>query len=282
MLKAKALCAVEGNTAPEIRPLMSAAENLKVSAAAGGKGLNGLVGSMQNMVIESVGDEDDIPAAVGQLAARMMKSNHLIKDLLLELRQLFSIRGKKEFRLSLAEKSDAEKKQIIALFQDMAGVVSNVHYCPEFQTLHGSLVITPKAQRFLNGQWLECAVYQVVKDVLQELSVKYNTEYEIYRNVCVAARNSGKSKNEFDCVVLFGSIFYIIECKSGKWSDWSSFTELGQAYGVVPDRLLLVDSYISDSRAECVEYFCDYYVCNLNNSTLREKVTKMISNDIAA
>ncbi len=55
----------------------------------------------------------------------------------------------------------------------------------------------PKAQMFLTGQYLELAVYQTIKDVLQELSVKYHADYEIYRNVCVADRE-GKLKNEFD------------------------------------------------------------------------------------
>ena len=53
-------------------------------------------------------------------------------------------------------------------------------------------------------------------------------------------------------------------------------------YNIVPDHLLLVDAYISDSKAECIEYFCDYYVCNLSGNTLQEKVTKMVINDFAA
>lgn len=281
MLKAKALCAVNGNLAPEIRPLMSVEEAPGPTADAHGNGLHDLINGIQNIVIESVGSDEKIPEAVGQLAIKMMKNNDLIKDLLHELRQ-FYIRGQKEFRLSLAGKSDAEKKQIISLFQDMAGLVSNVRYFSEFQSLKGSLVVMPKAQMFLTGQYLELAVYQTIRDVLQELSVKYQAEYEIYRNVRVADRE-GKLKNEFDIALQFGGIWYIVECKSGKcFSDWGSFAELGMTYNIVPDRLLLVDSYISDSKAECIEYFCNYYVCNLSGNTLQEKVTKMVMNDLAA
>lgn len=281
MLKAKALCAVNGNAAPEIRPLMSVVEALVPADDTHGNGLHDLIGGMQNIVIESVGSEEKIPEAVGQLAVRMMKNNDLIKDLLHELRQLYT-RGQKDFRLSLAGRSDAEKKQIISLFQDMAGLVSNVRYFSEFQSLNGSLVVMPKAQMFLTGQYLELAVYQTIMDVLQELSVKYHADYEIYRNVRVADRE-GKLKNEFDIAFQFNGIWYIVECKSGKcFSDWGSFAELGVTYNIVPDRLLLVDSYISDSKAECIEYFCDYYVCNMSANTLQEKVAKMVSNDIAA
>ena len=214
------------------------------------------------------------------MAIKMMKNNDLIKDLLHELRQ-FYIRGQKEFHLSLAGKSDAEKKQIISLFQDMAGLVSNVRYFPAFQSLNGSLVVMPKAQMFLTGQYLELAVYQTIKGVLQELSVKYKAEYEIYRNVRVAD-SKGKLKNEFDIAFQFNGIWYIVECKSGKcFSDWSSVAELGVTYNIVLDRLLLVDAYISDNKADCIEYFCDCYACNLSGNTLQEKVTKMVMNDLA-
>lgn len=281
MLKAKALCAVNGNLAPEIRPLMSVEEAPVPTADTHGNGLRDLIDGIQNIVIESVGSDEKIPEAVGQLAIKMMKNNDLIKDLLHELRQ-FYIRGQKDFRLSLAGKSDAEKKQIISLFQDMAGLVSNVRYFPAFQSLNGSLVVMPKAQMFLTGQYLELAVYQTIKGVLQKLSVKYKAEYEIYRNVRVAD-SEGKLKNEFDIAFQFNGIWYIVECKSGQcFSDWSSFAELGVTYNIVPDHLLLVDAYISDSKAECIEYFCDYYVCNLSGNTLQEKVTKMVMSDFAA
>lgn len=282
MLKAKALCAVNGKLAPEIRPLMSVGGEAPVPTAdTHGNGLHDLVGGMQNIVIESIGSDETIPEAVGQLAIKMMKNNDFIKDLLHELRQ-FYIRGQKDFRLSLVGKSDAEKKQIISLFQDMARLVSNVRYFPAFQSLNGSLVVMPKAQMFLTGQYLELAVYQTIKGVLQKLSVKYKAEYEIYRNVRVAD-SEGKLKNEFDIAFQFNGIWYVVECKSGKcFSDWSSFAELGVTYNIVPDHLLLVDAYISDSKAECIEYFCDYYVCNLSENTLQEKVTKMVMNDFAA
>lgn len=281
MLKAKAPCVVNGNAAPEIRPLMSVVEASAPATDTYGNGLHNLIGGMQNIVIESVGSDEKILDAVGQLAIRMMKNNVPIKDLLHELRQLY-IRGQKDFRLSLAGRSNAENTQIISLFQDMDGLISNVRYFSEFQSLNGSLVVMPKAQTFLTGQYLELAVYQTIKDVLQELSLKYHADYEIYRNVCVAGRE-GKLKNEFDIAFQFNGIWYIVECKSGKcFSDWGSFAELGITYNIVPDRLLLVDSYISDSKAECIEYFCDYYVCNLSANTLQEKVTKMVVNDIAA
>lgn len=221
MLKAKALCAVNGNVAPDIRPLISVVENPVSVVDVHSKGLHNLFKGLQNIVIESVGDDEKIPEAVGQLAIRLMKNNYIIKDLLHELRQLY-IRGQKNFRLSLAGKSDMERRQIISLFQDMTGIVNNVHYYSEFQSLNGSLIVMPKAQSFLTGQYLELAVYQTIKDVLQELGEKYHVDYEIYHNVRVADKE-GKLKNEFDIAFQFNGIWYIVECKSGKcFSDWEA------------------------------------------------------------
>lgn len=283
MLKAKALCMVNGNVSVENKPLISTVEEPVPAPIIDmhKKGLHDLIGNLQNIVIESVANDEKIPEAVEQLAIKIMQNNNIMRDPLYELRQLY-IRGKKDFCLSLVDRSNAEKKQIISLFEEMAGLVSNIHYYPEVQSLNGSLVVMPKAQLFLTGQYLELAVYRIIKDVLQELGEKYKVDYEIYRNVRVADRD-GKLKNEFDIAFQFNEIWYIVECKSGKcFSDWGSFAELGVTYNIVPNRLLLVDSFISDSKAECIEYFCDYYVCNLAGNTLCEKVTKMIGNDIAA
>ncbi len=96
MLKAKALYAVNGNAAPESRPLMSVVKSPVSVVATPGKGLHDLIGGMQNIVIESVGSDEKIPEAVGQLAVRMMKSNDLIRDLLYEIRQLYN-RGQQDF-----------------------------------------------------------------------------------------------------------------------------------------------------------------------------------------
>ena len=81
MLKAKALCAVNDNAVPEIKPLISAVSTSNPLTDTSGKGLQNLIGGMQNIVIESVGSDEKIPEAVGQLAVKMMKNNNLISRL---------------------------------------------------------------------------------------------------------------------------------------------------------------------------------------------------------
>ena len=71
-----------------------------------------------------------------------------------------------------------------------------------------------------------------------------------------------------------------MEVKSGKhFNSWGDLLEVGKDYGIVPDRLLLVDSYLSDIQANRIESFCKYYVSNLNGNSFKEKLTEMISND---
>ena len=158
--------------------------------------------------------------------------------------------------------------------------MSSLHYCPECQVLNGSLVFSAKAQRFLTGEYLEIGVYETIRKIMDEISSQHKVTYRLYKNVRVATRE-GRLKNEFDIVIECQGFFYVIEVKSGKqFDDWGNFAEIGEEYGIVPDRLLLVDSHITDAHAQTIEYFCEYYVCNLKHESLREKIVEMIRNDL--
>lgn len=76
-------------------------------------------------------------------------------------------------------------------------------------------------------------------------------------------------------------MFYVIEVKSGKeFKAWGDLVDIGKEYEIVPDRLLLVDSWLSDEKAGRIEELCRYYVSNLANDTLRKKIITMITNDL--
>ena len=82
-------------------------------------------------------------------------------------------------------------------------------------------------------------------------------------------------------IIEWDGILYVIEVKSGKkFEAWGTLAGTGKKYGIVPDRLLLVDSYLSDVKARRIESFCRYYVSSLEKESLKEKVTRMISNDL--
>lgn len=238
-----------------------------------------LVKNDQNMIIESVRSEDEIPASVVGLALRMLENDAIIKDIINDLRVLY-VSKREDFHISLAGRSKREKDLIINLLQDMYGIISLLHYTPENDLLNGRIVFSPKAQMFLTGQYLEIAVYERTKSIMGELSRKYGKAFKVYRNVRVATKE-GKLKNEFDLVIELDGMFYVVEIKSGKnFREFDKYMYIGQEYQIVPDRFLLVDNYLTDEHAETIEYFCSYYVSNLSSGSLEKKLTVMVENDL--
>lgn len=133
---------------------------------------------------------------------------------------------------------------------------------------------------FMTGQYLEIAVYEYTKQIVEEIARKHNKTFEMYRNVRVATKE-GLLKNEFDIVIEFNGTIYVLEIKSGKnFREFDKYMYIGQEYKIVPNRFLLVDNYLTDANAETVEYFCDYYVSNLSGDSLKNKIVTMIENDI--
>lgn len=249
------------------------------SFSASSKGLSLLVKNSQNIVIESFKTDDEIPSSVATLALRLLENDGIVRDIINEIRVLY-VSKREDFHISLAGKVKAEKDFIICLLQDMYGIISLLHYTPENEMLNGRIVFSPKAQMFLTGQYLEIAVYERAKEVMKELSMKYNKPFEVYRNVRVATKE-GKIKNEFDLVIEFAGIFYVVEIKSGKnFREFDKYMYIGQEYQIVPDRFLLVYNYLADEHAETIEYFCNYYVSNLSGGSLEKKLMVMVENDL--
>jgi hypothetical protein len=236
----------------------------------------------QNMIIESIsGDQELIPQAVENLAYRMMCMDSVTRDIISELRALY-VQKKESFHICLDYISGDSKKEVIELLRSMYGIIYGVSYCTDCDILSGKIVLSNKAQRFITGQYMEIATKKVVKDVLNEMETLHGIHYELYNNVKVNTLD-GMIKNEFDLVIkdVSDSIVYVIECKSGKnFDDFDKLSRIGKEYGIVPNRLLLIDNYLSEDQMEIVEYFCDYYVTNLEHDNIKNKLTKMLENDL--
>lgn len=272
MLKAKALCAVQENAIPEQKPLvpMGLEQNR----------INRLIGKKQNIVIDSFGDENAVKEWITSLAVELVKNDELMKEFILKLRQQYTNKMK-EFSFSLAAFDSESRKTIRHLFRDeMCGIVDSVEAPEDSDRICGNLVFSAEAQNFLVGQYMEIGVYELIREALEELAVQHKATYKLYRNVKVSTKE-GVIKNEFDIVIEWNGIAYVVEVKSGKqFNAWGSLLEIGKEYGIVPDRLLLVDSYLPNERANRIESFCRYYVCNLKNGSLKQKVIQMIRNDL--
>lgn len=275
MLKAKALCSVQENVVPESRPIVP------LTAVRGEEsGIGRLIGGKQNMVINSYGDDTAVEEWITSLAVELVKEDELMKAFILRLRQQYKIKMK-EFSFSLSEWDRADRDKIRRLFRDeMCGIVDSVEAYGDSDWICGNLVFSPEAQLFLQGQYMEIGVYEMIRETLEELAARHKAKYKLYRNVKVSTKG-GTYENEFDIVIDWNGILYVVEVKSGKqFNAWGSLLEVGEKYGIVPDRLLLVDSYLPDVRAKRIESFCRYYVSNLKNGSLKRKVTEMISKDL--
>ena len=49
-------------------------------------------------------------------------------------------------------------------------------------------------------------------------------------------------------------------------------------YGIVPNRILLVDSCLKEWEADMAEYFAEYYVATIHS--FEEKLIRMLSQDM--
>ena len=242
---------------------------------------NVLTKNSQNIKIEYSKKADLIPGAVESLALRMFKLDAEIRSFLNELRILLGAK-REDFHFSLGGVSKEGKAGIIGLCQDLYGVIAEVHYCEDCEMLHGRLVLSSKALMFINGQYMEIAIRKVVGDVLARLEKKYGKQFKLYANTKVATID-GKLKNEFDLIIenVTDALIYVIEIKSGKnFRDFDKLARIGREYGIVPNRMLLVQNYLTTEQMETVEYFCEYYCANLEKDNLEQKLISMIESDL--
>lgn len=235
----------------------------------------------QNIKIEYSQQADLVPYAVEALACKMLQLDADIRGLLNDLRVLY-VSKREDFHLSLSGLSKEAKTGIIELFESLYGVMSEVHYCADCDVINGRLIYSPKAQMFITGQYMEIAIRKVLNDILTELEKKHRKQFKLYANTKVATID-GKLKNEFDLIIenVIDSIVYVNEIKSGKnFRDFDKLARIGREYGIVPNRLLLIDNYLTESQMETIEYFCEYYCANLEQDNLRQKLITMIENDL--
>jgi len=261
--------------ATALRPV--SAENMKVVSNV----FNVLTKSSQNIKIEYSKQADLVPPAVERLALRMLKLDAEIRDFLNELRILFGAK-REDFHFSLKGISDEGKAGIVDLCRNLYGVIAEVHYCEDCETIHGRLVLSSKALMFINGQYMEIAIRKVVGDILAGREKKHGKQFKLYANTKVTTLD-GKLKNEFDLIIenVTDALVYVIEIKSGKnFRDFDKLARIGREYGIVPNRLLLVQNYLTTEQMEIISYFCEYYCTNLEENNLEQKLITMIEADL--
>ena len=242
--------------------------------------INDLVAKKQNMVIKSYGEEETVRDCIIRLAALLVKEDHLIRGFIRKMRQQYR-NHTKPFSFSIAAWNETDQKKLRDIFsEELCGIVDSVDIESHPDIISGNLVFSPEAHAFIRGKYMEIGVYESIRVVMEDIAKTCKISWKMYRNVKVATKD-GMIKNEFDIVIECNGIFYVVEVKSGKnFNAWGSLVDAGREYNVVPGRLLLIDSWLSDEKAGRIEELCKYYVSNLANDTLRDKIYTMITNDL--
>ena len=274
MLKAKALCAVQDMEVPEMTLQDIAPEKIPTV------GISRLIGNHQNIVIESCDGQEVVQPCVASLAMLLVEKDVLMKGFIKTLRQQY-LAGQKSFSFSLAAWNREDRQEIYEIFsEELCGLVDSVRLDRYSNILSGNLIFTGAARSFLNGQYMEIGVYEIIRHTMDELVQTHNAEYQLYRNVRVSTR-TGLPKNEFDIVIECQGRFYVVEVKSGgQFNGWGNLLDVGKEYGIVPNRLLLVDSYLTEEKTGRIEAFCEYYAANLEDGMVRQKVMEMVGRDL--
>lgn len=234
----------------------------------------------RNYKIEYSQGADSVPEAVEELSYRMLLMDSDLKGIINGLRVLYdnNIEG---FHFDLRTFSKESKGSIVRLFKDMYGIVTEVFYNDECDTLIGKISLNPRAHKFIDGQYMEIGIKKVVHNVLTRLGKLYNKKFNLYSNVIIFDEKR-IAKNEFDLIIENESdgIIYFLEVKTEKgFRDSDKLEKMGKEYGIAPNRLFLVDNHKSAKIVEQLEYFSGYHWANLDNN-LENKIAAMLENDL--
>lgn len=288
MIKAKALCMVPDIQTPEILPYPPIPAVLETQQAQPSSpvigvsysGIEGILAKKQDFIIESTGNQESIPDCITNLALLLVQKDSLLKPFIRKLRQQY-IEQQVPFSFSLAAWTPVERKEICEIFsEELCGIVGSTFFDRMHSILTGNLVLSGPARKFLTGEYMEIGVAELIRQAMDDLTSHQHIPYQLYRNVVVSTAD-GRIKNEFDVVIECQGSYYVVEVKSGvNFNSWDKPREIGKTYGIVPHRLLLVDSYLTEEKAGRIERFCEYYVSNLEMEILKSKVIEMVGNDL--
>lgn len=231
----------------------------------------------QNMKIV-LQNERPYPSVVKDMATKMMDIYDDIEGALHIIYKAYEQEDQK-FVIPMLGKNSAQRQIVLDWMEDMKAVIGEYFYDRKTNCIIGSVEDVPRARKFLIGGFLEIAIAKQTQKIVSELADKYQQPFEVQTNVVVSAKDSMAPQNEFDVVIMFGKILYVIEIKSGKsFRDYSKYYSVGRRYGIVPNRILLVDSCLKEWEADMAEYFAEYYVATIHS--FEEKLIRMLSQDM--
>lgn len=181
---------------------------------------------------------------------------------------------KKQFQFiySLTEHSENEKNSIIHIATRMYAYGMFINFTVKNnESIYARISNAPKVVNFINGKFAEIFAVKRTLDVLFEIHEYHNCEYDIFPNTHIV---SNEKEHELDIVFYFDEIVFWVEVKSGGFTDYNQYRELGIEIGVNPNRHLLLSVEISEDNSDSVGWFFDCFVANIEN--FDKKLQQMI------
>lgn len=162
---------------------------------------------------------------------------------------------------------------IANLFCSIGGLI-NATEC--HGVIHGKFSLTsPKLINFINGDFLEVAIYSMTKHILSECAL----DYELLPNAVCTVK---KEKKEYDMLLRVGKEFYVFEIKSGRTDKlidkadiFDYYRKRGIELGMYPDHQLFITGDHTEDEVMLISYFQNIAIANYN--TFQEKLLLMIN-----
>ena len=140
-------------------------------------------------------------------------------------------------------------------------------------------------RNFASGHWLELYVVHCVQQLLDRYRTQQNAAVSLCSNVILSDSPEVSSAHELDVAFSVNGAFFWIEAKSSSRNiDYGKYADLCNKLQVSPDRLLLVNSDLTEEDCRGVAYFWPYRVANCATMTekLEEMIRSALQNDGAA
>lgn len=140
-------------------------------------------------------------------------------------------------------------------------------------------------RNFASGHWLELYVVHCVQQLLDRYRIQQNAVVSLCSNVILSDSPEVSSAHELDVAFSVNGAFFWIEAKSSSRNiDYGKYADLCNKLQVSPDRLLLVNSDLTEEDCRGVAYFWPYRVANCATMTekLEEMIRSTLQNDGAA
>lgn len=173
----------------------------------------------------------------------------------------------------LLEEPEEEKNIIRKTVQDFTRYGLLLSSNIEEDTISGIVNPMPRATRFITGQWLEIYAACITQDIVNSFATEHQLPYSVLTNV--ELKKNGKLAHEIDCCFSVGSSVFATEQKGGNFNNYLHLHEIGKSLGIIPDHYLLLQTSLTDlEQMDLLQYFYQFYVCNL--STFSDKLRAML------